>query len=175
MKTLLLCANGLEECEALVTHDLLLRAGIDSKLVGLSKNIISTHNLHFEVDDVIDNVDYKEFDALILPGGMPGTTNLENSAYVQEAIDYFMQNKKIIAAICAAPMILIHKGYLKDREFTCFPGCEEGLVRLNEKVVQKENIITSNGLGGAFEFAAKIISALCGDIKAMNVLMKIQY
>lgn len=175
MKIAIICATGLEECEALVPCDLLRRSGLDVQLIGLQKEIVSSHNVKFICDYTISEVNLNEYDCLMLPGGMPGTLNLENSKEVQDAIDSFIANNKLIAAICAAPSILIHKGLLKDKEFTCYPGYETPLVRLDVKAFKKDNIITGNGLGGAVEFARLIISELKDSTTADTVIKKIQY
>ncbi len=175
MKTMILCAPGLEECEALMTFDLLKRAGIETDLVGLSDTITSSHGLHFTPDRLIEDIDPEVYDCLVLPGGMPGTKNLENSERVQSFIDLFLKEGKLVAAICAAPSILLHKGLLKDREFTVFPGFESGLIPSDKKAVKTGNIITAKGLGAVHEFACLIISSLINEEKAQEVLKQIQY
>ena len=175
MKTMILVANGLEECEALITYDLLYRAGIEVKLVGLEKQIESSHKLTFIPHLYIDDIDPNQYDCLVLPGGMPGTTNLENDERVQKIIDLFVKENKYIAAICAAPSILIHKGLLKNNKFICYLGFENGLTPFNQKAVQDEKFITGKGLGAAFEFSYLIISNLINEDKAKEVLNKIYY
>jgi len=175
MKTMILIANGLEECEALVTYDLLSRASIDVELVGLNNPVTSSHNVTFNVHKTIDEIDPNEYNCLVLPGGMPGTLNLENNDKVQELIDLFVSQDKYIAAICAAPSILIHKNLLKDNKFICFPGFENGLIPAKEKAVQDNKFITGKGLGAAFEFSYLIIKNLVSEAKAKEVISKIQY
>ena len=175
MKTMIIVNNGLEECEALVTYDLLYRAGIKTDLVGFTNEIVSSHNVTFKAHKLLDEIDPKEYDCLILPGGMPGTKNLENDERVQKLIDNFVAKGKYIAAICAAPSILIHKGLLNDRKFICFPGFEGDLTPEKEKAVKDENFITGKGLGAAFEFSYLIIKTLLNEEKAKEVLNKIQY
>lgn len=175
MKVGIICANGMEECEGLIVYDLLYRAQIDVELIGLDKEIESSHKLTFKTNLTIDDFNYKEYDCVVLPGGMPGTTNLEADAKVQEIIDYFYKNNKLIAAICAAPSILNHKGLLKDNKFTCFPGFEGDLKTNHEKVAKDGNIITARGLGANFEFAYEIIKTLKDEETAKDVLKRIQY
>lgn len=175
MKTLILCEQGLEECEALIVYDLLTRAGIDTVLAGINKDITSSHKLTFETNITIDQVNPSDYDCLVLPGGMPGTINLENNKKVNDIIDYFVNNHKLTCAICAAPSLLIKKGLLKDNEFTCFPGFECGFESTKEKVHVKDNIITSNGLGSAIEFGLKIIEVLISKDKSTEIRNKIQY
>ena len=175
MKTMIIVNNGLEECEALVTYDLLYRAGIETDLVGFTPEIVSSHNVTFKAHRLLDETDPDEYDCLILPGGMPGTKNLENDQRVQDLIDDFVKKDKYIAAICAAPSILIHKGLLNNRRFICFPGFEGDLMPVNEKAVRDGRFITGKGLGAAFEFSYLIISTLMDEEKAREVLAKIQY
>ena len=175
MKAMIIVSNGLEECEALLTYDLLYRAGIDVKLVGLNKTVVSSHNVSFEAHETIDDIDPSAYDCLILPGGMPGTKNLENDQRVQNLIDCFVKEDRYIAAICAAPSLLIHKGLLDNRKFVCFPGFESGLTPEKEKAVVDGKFITGKGLGAAFEFSYRIIEALLSKEKAKEVLDKIQY
>ncbi len=176
MKAMIIVNNGLEECEALITYDLLYRAGIKTDLVGFTDEILSSHEVRFKAHRLLDEIDPAEYDCLILPGGMPGTKNLENDERVQKLIDDFVKENKLIAAICAAPSILIHKGLLRNEHFICFPGFESGLTPAAEvKAIKDGNFITGKGLGAAFEFASLIIKELLGEEKAQEVLQKIQY
>lgn len=176
MKVGIICAQGLEECEGLLVYDLLFRTDLEVELLGLTSNeVTSSHNVTFKTDKLLKDVDIKEYDCIVLPGGMPGTMNLEKSEDVQSIIDYFMANNKLIAALCAAPSILVHKGLLNNNEFVCFPGCEAGKIPLKQKAYKHNNIITGNGLGGTIEFAALIIESLLGKDKAEEILKRIQY
>ena len=175
MKVGIICAQGLEECEALIVYDMLFRAKIDVKLVGFDKTIISSHNLTFIPHLTLDEFDYENYDCLVLPGGMPGTVNLEDNQKVQEIIDYFVKENKYVATICAAPSILIHKGLLKDNKFICFPGHENGLIPANVKAITDGKFITGKGMGAAIEFSYEIIKALESEEKAKEVLSKIQF
>ena len=174
MKTMILVTSGLEECEALIVYDLLYRAKIEVELVGLNKEIVSSHNVTFKPHKLIDNIDPKEYECLILPGGMPGTINLEADKRVQNLIDEFARDDKYICAICAAPSILIHKGLLKDGKFICYPGFENFLTPCTEKVAIDNKFITGKGLGAAFEFAYLIIEKLVSKEAADNVFDRIQ-
>lgn len=175
MKVGIICANGMEECEGLIVYDLLYRSGVEVKLVGLEDEITSSHELTFKTNININDFDYKDYDCIVLPGGMPGTKNLEADSKVQEIIDYFVKENKLIAAICAAPSILNHKGLLKDNKFTCFPGFECGLNSTHNKVEHEGNIITARGLGANIEFAYEIIKTLVNEEKAKETLERIQY
>lgn len=175
MKAMIIVNNGLEECEALITYDLLFRAGIKTDLVGLQNEVTSSHEVTFKAHKHIDDINDNEYDCLVLPGGMPGTLNLENDERVSKLIDKFVKDNKYIAAICAAPSILIHKGLLQNNKFICFPGFENGLTPAKEKAIQDGKFITGKGLGAAFEFAYLIICNLISKDKADEVLAKIQY
>lgn len=175
MKAMIIVNNGLEECEALITYDLLYRAGIETDLVGFTKEIISSHNVTFNSHKLLDEIDSKAYDCLILPGGMPGTTHLKQDKRVSDIIDEFVIDNKLIAAICAAPSILIEKGLLNNDKFICFPGFECGLTPAKGKVFQDNKIITGKGLGASFEFSRLIIKNLINEETADSVLNKIQY
>ena len=116
-------ADGFEEIEAIATVDILRRAGIDVQIVGVGgQEIIGTHQIKIEADITETMLKIQDVQMIILPGGMPGTANLEKNQTVQSAIDYVAKNNGYIGAICAAPSILGHKGLLKGKNATCFPG-----------------------------------------------------
>ena len=167
----LFLANGFETIEALAVVDMLRRAKIDVKTVGVTGKIVaSSHNI-----DV--TADVKNADAVVLPGGMPGTLNLEADKTVQGAVDYCVENKKYICAICAAPSILGHKGLLKGKEAICFPGFENdltGAILSDKYVVTDGLIITARGAGVAVDFGLEIVKALKGEETAENVRKTIQ-
>ena len=175
MKTMIILAPGLEECEALVTYDLLYRAGIDTDLVGLEDSITSSHKVTIIPHKNINDIDPNDYDCLILPGGIPGTPNLEANQKVQEFIDFFVNEDRYIAAICAAPSILAHKGLLENGKFICHPGHESGLTPIDGKVCQNGKIMTGRSLGAAFEFAYMIIKNLIDEDKAEEIFKKILY
>ena len=175
MKAMIIVMQGLEECEALLTYDLLYRAGIEVDLVSDSDMVTSSRNVTFKPHRLLKDIDPDEYDCLILPGGIPGTNNLENSETVQNMIDDFVSKDKYIAAICAAPSILLHKGLLENGKFTCHPGFESGYEPLNEKAVMDGRFITGKGVGAVFEFAKLIITALLGEEKAEEIMRKTQY
>ena len=123
-------ADGFEEMEALCPVDILRRGGCEVVTVGVGEEIITgSHGISVctDITDSETELDDK-VEMIILPGGMPGTLNLEKNLNVQRAIDHCSQNNKFIAAICAAPSILGHKGLLKGREAICFPGFKQSLV-----------------------------------------------
>lgn len=155
-------ANGFEEVEAITVIDVLRRAEKKVITVGIGDNIITgAHGITVVADTYDMLVEFDdELEMVFLPGGMPGTINLEKSAVVQKALEYCNENNKIIAAICAAPSILGHKGLLDGRKACCYPGFEqelEGAEVLYDAVVKDGNIITSRGAGTAMKLALELV------------------
>ena len=172
-------ADGFEEMEALCPVDILRRAEKDVTVVGVGEQVIvGSHQIPVVTDiDAAEIVLDDSLEMLILPGGMPGTLNLEKNAHVQKAIDFCVENNKFIGAICAAPSILGHKGLLKGKEVICFPGFEEQLTGAeisDNYVVQDANIITARGAGVAQEFGLKLVEALCGASRAASLKKSLQ-
>lgn len=160
-------ADGFEEVEAIAALDVIRRAGIEIESVGLgSKEIKGAHNITVICDKTEDDISVSDkLCGVILPGGMPGTTNLQNNATVNAFIDYCNKNNLYLCAICAAPMILGQKGLLRGKKATCFPGFEEyleGAVLCNEFVCTDGKIITAKGMGSAVNFGLEIVSAIRG-------------
>lgn len=173
-------ADGFEEIEALAPVDFLLRMGVEVKTVGVSGKLCrGTHGISVEADILLDEaVLDSALRGIVLPGGMPGAQNLNESEGVQKAIDYCAENGKIIAAICAAPFILGEKGLLKGKNATCFPGFEKQLAGarlLSDGVVTDGNTVTARGAGVAWEFGAAIGALLKGREAAETVLRGIQW
>lgn len=172
-------ANGFEECEALVPLDILRRAGIEIKTVGIgSKTVIGSHGIPVVCDLEEKEVSKNELKGIILPGGMPGTINLENNSIVQEYIDFSYENNLLIAAICAAPSILGHKNLLIGKKATCFPGFEKDLLGanvVNNPVERDENIITAFGAGAAFPFGFEILSYINGQKSSEEMQKQMRY
>ncbi len=173
-------ANGFEEIEALAPVDFLKRAGVDVVLVGVGEDIVcGAHGIKVCPDIRIEDAVLGDFlEGIILPGGMPGAENLNNSQLVQKAIDYCNENDKIIGAICAAPFILGRKGLLKGKNATCFPGFEDELVGANlveSGVIIDGKIVTAKGAGVAWEFGAAICSVIKCEEKSLEILRGIQW
>ena len=179
-KVAVFLAEGFEEIEALTPVDLCRRADIDTIMVSVTENkkVTGTHGISIMADMLLVEVDFDSLDMLILPGGMPGTTNLENSTLLMQKLDAFYEAEKYISAICAAPSILGHRGYLKNRNACAFPGFEEDLVGANVSMNQVEvsgPIITSRGMGAAIDFGLAILEKLCGSEKAEEMAKAILY
>ena len=172
-------ADGCEEIEALTPIDVLRRAKKDVKVVGVGKKtIVSSHNIRITCDAETTEVSPNEdIEAVILPGGMPGTKNLEKSPVVQDAIDKAAERNTLICAICAAPSILGHKGLLNEKEAICFPGFEQeltGATISKKHVVCDGDFITAKGAGVAVDFGLEIVCQLEGREMAANVRKTIQ-
>ena len=172
-------AEGFEEIEALTPVDVLRRCGREVVTVGIGEEIITgAHGISVCTDITeVDLVPNDEIEMIILPGGMPGTLNLEKNRSVQDTIDYCVKNDKYIAAICAAPSILGHKKLLDGKPATCFPGFEEQMgdaVMTGEKVVAADKIITAKGAGAALEFGLKLAEILCGKLRAEKLAASMQ-
>ncbi len=159
-------AEGFEEIEALATVDVLRRAELPVQTVGVGGEWIrGSHGMRIEADIREDGMDLTKAQAVVLPGGMPGTRNLEASAAVQGALDYMAEHDRYIAAICAAPSIPGHRGMLAGKRATCFPGFEKdctGATLLDEPAVADGRIITGKGAGAAIDFALTIVEQLKG-------------
>ena len=173
-------ADGFEEIEALAPVDFLRRAGVNVKTIALKgKTAVGAHNIEVTADINIDDVLLNEkLEAVILPGGMPGSQNLYDNTKVHEAIDFANDNNKLVCAICAAPFILGRKGLLNGKEATCFPGFENelsGAIVKNEGVVKSENIITAQGAGVAWEFGERIARELVGSELSQKILLGLQW
>lgn len=160
-------ADGFEEVEAVATLDVIRRAGIDIQSVGIGSDVITgSHNMKFICDKTASEISIsEELTGIILPGGMPGTTNLMNSPTVNEFIDYCVKNNLLICAICAAPLILGKKRLLIGRKAICFPGFEKELIGADlsdEFVCRDGNIITAKGMGSAIDFGLEITASFKG-------------
>jgi 4-methyl-5(b-hydroxyethyl)-thiazole monophosphate biosynthesis len=159
-----LIADGFEEIEALTPVDMLRRAGFDVKTVAIgSKIAIGAHSIPIVCDMEADEVDTDELSMVILPGGMPGTLNLDASPFTDKFIKAVTDKGGRIAAICAAPLVLGRRGLLKGKEAICFPGFESELVgaKISDKtVVTDTNITTAKGMDVALEFSREIVRLL---------------
>lgn len=172
-------APGFEEIEALAVVDVLRRAELDVLTVGVGEDfVIGSHQIPVACDIAEKNLILDEkVEAIVLPGGMPGTLNLEKSEAVQKAIDWATENEKLVCAICAAPSILGHKGLLNGKNSTCFPGFEDELFGAEiskDYVVKDGNIITARGMGSAIEFGLQIAEVLTTKENAQKIRASLQ-
>lgn len=178
MKALVLLADGFEESEALSPVDVMRRAGIDVRLlsIGTELLVVSSHGIKVVADGLLSEHE-GDYDVVMLPGGMPGSRNLDASDAVRRLLTEAYNNGKLIAAICAAPMVFGHLGFVKDRRVTVYPGFEsemEGAVLTGEQVVTDGNVITAIGAGASFAFGLEIIRSLMGDKTAFDIKNQIK-
>ena len=167
-------AEGFEETEALAPLDLLRRAELEVTTVGVGgRTITGAHGICVAADVTDTELDLSsEIDAVILPGGMPGTLNLDACPTVHTAIDTANEKGAIIAAICAAPMILGKKGVLEGKEAICYPGFEaqlKGATLSDKKVVRDGKIITAKGMGVAIDFGLELVATLKDSSTAQKI------
>ena len=159
-------AEGFEDIEAVTLIDVMRRGGIEVIVAGVGGSVItSAHNLRIETDTTIDKVSADELDLIVLPGGLPGATNLAKSEEVKSILQEMDSKGKYVGAICAAPIALKEAGVLKD-EYTAYPGWEnnirkEGYVN-DKKVVEDKNVLTSKGPATAICFGLEIVKKFIG-------------
>ena len=164
-------ADGFEEVEALTPLDLLRRAGAEILTVGIQGTTATgAHGITFACDITAEEMDLSAVDTVILPGGMPGTTNLDACRYVDAAIEAVTKKGGRLAAICAAPLILGKRGLLEGKHAVCYPGFEKELrgahICETAGVVTDGSITTAKGMGVAFEFGIELVRLLFGQGKA---------
>ena len=174
-------ADGTEEGELINVVDILRRAGIDVKLVSIDgATVTSSHGVRLCADAVIADVDASEANLLFVPGGMPGSRRLGGCAPLVSAIRAALEAGKRVAAICAAPAVVLGaNGFLTGKRGICFPGFESEMngceVVHGARVVTDGNITTARGLGCAIDLGLELVSLLYGADKAQEVKSKIQY
>lgn len=173
-------AGGFEEIEALTVVDLLRRAEIQVKTVSIMEDrlVYGAHGVGVEADIMFKEGLYDKCAMLVLPGGMPGTTNLCNHKELNEELKDFYASGRPIAAICAAPMVLARAGLLEGHTATIYEGMEDeltGAVHSSDRVVVSGNVITSKGPGTAMDFALAIIAHLKGGQKADEIKAELLY
>ena len=160
-------AGGFEEVEALAPVDFLRRCDLDVTVVGIGGEYITgSHGITVKADIADCNLDtHEDATAIILPGGMPGTSNLDASPSVELALELAAAKDAYLCAICAAPLVLGKRGYLKGKRATCFPGFEEyleGATLSKARVVTDGRTVTAAGMGVAMEFGLALVALLQG-------------
>ncbi len=166
--------------EAITPIDLLRRCQVEVTTVGVTgKQVQGAHGIILQADITMDACTCTAQDSLVLPGGMPGTTNLMACQALCDMLETAHQNGQLIAAICAAPSVILGGlGLLDGRHATCFPGMEGGMtgaVAHAVSCVVEGNLITARGAGAAFDFAAAIADALCGKPVGVAMAQKMCY
>jgi 4-methyl-5(b-hydroxyethyl)-thiazole monophosphate biosynthesis len=178
MKAIIFLAEGFEEIEAIAPIDILRRGGIEVITVSISnKNeVYGSHGIPVKADTLFKEIDFSTADLLCLPGGMPGTKNLDNHQELKDLIVRHANSGKNLGAICAAPSILGKLGLLNGKEAICFPGFEDQLIGAklsNKKVVRDGNIVTAKAAGVAVEFDLKLVEILKGKLVSDQVAASI--
>ena len=174
----LFLASGFEEIESIVVIDILRRSNMEITIVSIEKQleVTGSHHITIKTDVIFENVIFENIEWLILPGGMPGTTNLNKHEKLKEIIKKHYEKGGSIAAICAAPLILGDMNLLQGKSATCYPGYEshlKGALLSHEKVVDAGNIVTAKGAGVTIPFDLKIIEKSKGMDKAQEIANKI--
>ena len=164
-------ANGFEEIEAITPVDVLRRAGCDVVTVSVTgkKDVHGAHGVTFMADKLFEEMNYEQAHMIVLPGGQPGSDNLNKHEGLKKQIRIFHEQGKMVAAICAAPLVLGSTGILKGRKATCYPGVESqltGATCTGNAVEVDGNIITGKGPGVALKFSLRLAEELTGKEKA---------
>lgn len=169
----IILADGFEEVEAIAVIDVLRRAGIDTVIAGLhDSHIASARNVKIIPDTVIDTVRAEDFDMIVLPGGQPGSDNLNADPRVKDLVRSFSEKGKLYGAICAAPYVLANAGVLAGKRATSYPSYKDklGSALYEEKsVVVDGNVVTSRGAGTALAFGLAIVEKLISREKALKI------
>lgn len=180
MKTAIYLGKGFEEIEALTVIDILRRAGIEIDMVSISNDVEVTgsHGITVRADKKMKKTKIDEYNMIIFPGGLPGTTNLGNCNELMQAVVKFVNEGKWVAAICAAPSLFGKLGILQGKKACAYPGYEEELkgaqVEYNQVSVDGK-IITSRGMGCSIPFALKIVECLVSKELSDKLKEKIIY
>ena len=174
----MLLGTGFEETEAIAPLDLLRRAGVEVKTVGLNGKIIyGSHGIGVEADIEITQIDLSDMDMVILPGGLGGVASCRACQSAMDTLKYAWDNGKYVAAICAGPTVLADLGITAGMNATCYPGCEDGMgsaIMIEDAaVVTDENLITGTSAGCAIPFGLALVEALKGAEEADRIAQQI--
>lgn len=176
MKVLAIIFDGFEELEANAPFALLRRAKIDLTIASDTNEVTGNHDITISNAIQLSSINYKEYDCLLIPGG-PHFKYLRVATHVHEIINYFMNENKIVAGICAAPTIIGQLGHLKDRKYTCYTSMNKdfGGTYLDDGVVVDNNLITAKSAAYSIDFAYEIIKKVAGQEVLDNVWAQIYY
>ncbi len=180
-KVYAMIADGTEEVECLAVVDVLRRCGIDTVLVAAKegREVVSSHGIRICADQDVKETDFSDGDVIFLPGGMPGSVHLSDCGPLIQALEEYHASGKRIAAICAAPAVVLGRhGFLRGKKATCFPGFEEelnGAVVVDQGVVTDGTITTAKGLGVALDLGLELVRLLIDEKTAENTRKTIQY
>ena len=181
MKAVVFLADGFEECEALITVDILRRAGVETVMASVMerRQVESSRNIKVIADEMAADIDFDSADLIVLPGGRLGTENMAESPVVAEKCrDFASSEGKYVAAICAAPSLLASLGLLEGKKATCHPDFEShmaGAELTGKSVAVDGNLITGQGLGATFDFVFELVSMLAGKECADRIKSSICY
>jgi 4-methyl-5(b-hydroxyethyl)-thiazole monophosphate biosynthesis len=174
---LVLLASGFEEIEAITVIDILRRAEINVTIAGIDTEFVTgSHDITVKCDIGLAGIESEQYSGIFLPGGQPGSNNLKANTHVLKLIQEFSQENKLIAAICAAPIVLYEAGIIKNRQVTSYPSEKEKFVNctyLEKNVVRDGNIITSRGVGTAIEFALSLVEIIRGRASKEDLAKRI--
>lgn len=170
-------AEGFEEIEAVSIIDILRRAEISVTVVSVTGEleVTGSHNITISADQLFEEVNFAEYNMIVLPGGIPGALNLKKHIGLQNQILDFHKNRKFLGAICAAPLVFGNLGILKNVTATCYPGFEDQLLGAEvttNNVELSDKIVTGKGAGVAMEFALKIVEMFKGKVLAVELAEK---
>ena len=179
MRAIVPLSDGFEEIEGVTIIDLLRRAGVDVTVAGVSgSRATGSHGITVDCDVPIADCDFAAADALVLPGGMPGTRVLRESDAVRDAVRSMATDGKLLAAVCAAPTVLEVCGVLRGKRATSHPNHRDEMTSCDyseDAVVEDGNVITSRGAGTSIQFALAVIRRLAGETIARDIAERIQY
>ena len=170
-----LLADGLETIEALAPVDMLRRAGVDVRTVSVKPDtleVVSSQKVCVQADIGLDQLKIEDMSMLVIPGGMPGTTNLDHLEQMDELLQKAVAQNCYIAAICAGPTVPGKRGYLNGKQAICYPGFESdlhGAEICRQRVVQDGKMITAIGAGACIEFGLTLVRVLLGDAAADRI------
>lgn len=166
-------AQGCEEIEAVTVIDILRRAGVEVVSAGLdAQPVRASRGVMLLPDTTLDTALQQHFDMVVLPGGQPGTNNLKSDARIITLLQHMVQQKKLVAAICAAPSVLAAAGLLDGKCATSFPGALDAFPQVTQQhaaVVEDDHLITSRGPGTAMDFALTLVERLLGKAKREEI------
>lgn len=181
MRILVFLADGFEEIEALTVVNYLRRASIEVDTVSITEDrqVKGAHDIIVTADKKISELEHPQiYDGVVIPGGIPGATNLRDNAGVIDIVKKLDEEKKLVAAICAGPIVLQKAGIIGGKKVTSYPGFEdqlEGCKYCEDRVVKDGHIITARGPSIAEDFAMKIIGYLLGQGKINELKENVLY
>ena len=171
--------KGFEEMEAVVPCDLLRRAGVEARFVGIGGlDIVGSRGIIVHADCTQADVCWDEGDMIVLPGGLGGVASIRADETVMQAVRDYAQKGKYVAAICAAPTVLAELGLTDGKKATCYPGMEDEMGQAemcDADAVTDGKIITGRAAGAAFAFGLALITALCGEETARRIAQEVVF